>query len=53
MANFDMFNDSNFLMYSLMVKVYWNEIYINFVFSYLMLCMMICWIKNDVYKVVL
>lgn len=53
MANFDMFNDSNFLMYSLMVKVYWNEIYINFVFSYLVLCMMICWIKNDVYKVVL
>lgn len=47
-----MFNDSNFLMYSLMVKVYWNEIYINFVFFYLVLCMMICWIKNDVYKVV-
>lgn len=31
MRNFDMFNDSNFLM----VKVYWNEIYMNFVFSYL------------------
>lgn len=35
MRNFDMFNDSNFLMYSLMVKVYWNEIYMNFVFPYL------------------